>query len=471
MAARSFGLIAYIWKGELASPPANPAQNWIYRNTADKAVYLYDAGAWVLMVRDGQEGPPGGSGYSPQVTVKTETADTYILEITFKQPDGSIATITTPNLRGGSGSGNKQDKIPPASDYHRYIVQQPANGSEAGDITFTKNGDILTLPAPLKLFLQAIGFVSDAAYDELFVNYAAEDFMDTLTFNLTNYDIAHNNYLNLPRIFESGILNGTVYLQGLFRSGISLSARFFCLNIVYRLQNDDGSFTNGSSPLVGSITWIKPSGGTAFNIQNWNILNISAQQINNLVVKTMRGGVGDDKTNDVIGYRKLWKIATIRSPKRQENSLWYADLIEVKLTGSFRGGGFDGNGDPADVEYTIIANEIITCKQNEINTSCKIISGSDAVPAQLNLIIEQQEVNISGSEKYIYYHFWMYKATSSSGLDSNIGYLAINDVNYFGNDGDMADSQIEFFNPAAESKDDISELTGFNVIANGVTGS
>jgi hypothetical protein len=372
---------------------------------------------------------------------------------------------------GGGGGGNKQDKIPKAPDQHRYVIQRPDNTAEAGDITFTKNGDVLTLPEALKAAVQQHGFVSGSVYDDLFVQYAAEDFMDTLTFILNDYDIGNNNYLNLPKVFDTGILNGTIYLQGLFRSGSSLSARFFCLNIVYRLQNDDGSFTNGSSPIVGSIAWVKPSDGRpVFAVQDWNILNISAQQINNLVVKTMRGGVGDDKMNDVVGYKKLWKIATVRSPKRQENSFWYSDLIEVKLTGSFRGGGFDGAGNPADVEYTIIANEIITCQQNAINTSCKIIHNVGSVPSQLNLVIEQQEVPNGDGTKYVYYHFWMYKATSSSGMDSNIGYLALNDVNYFGNDGDMADSQIEFFNPATESKNDISEL-GFSVIASGENAS
>jgi hypothetical protein len=106
MADQSFGYIVYKWRGELASVPANPVQNWVYRNTTDKAVYLYDSGAWVLMVRDGlpsQE--PGPDGYSPQISVKTDTVDTYILEITYKQSDGTIAVITSPNLRGGNGGG------------------------------------------------------------------------------------------------------------------------------------------------------------------------------------------------------------------------------------------------------------------------------------------------------------------------------------------------------------------------------
>jgi len=63
---RSFGFIAYIWKGELASAPASPAQNWVYRNSTNKSVYLYDSGVWTLMVKDGIDGK---NGESPQFQI------------------------------------------------------------------------------------------------------------------------------------------------------------------------------------------------------------------------------------------------------------------------------------------------------------------------------------------------------------------------------------------------------------------
>jgi len=55
----NFGPVAYIWKGELDSPPNNPSQNWVYRDSTDKAVYLYDKGKWALMVKDGIDGSIG----------------------------------------------------------------------------------------------------------------------------------------------------------------------------------------------------------------------------------------------------------------------------------------------------------------------------------------------------------------------------------------------------------------------------
>jgi hypothetical protein len=41
------------------------------------------------------------SGYAPQVTVNTDTEDVYKLDITFRNEDGEIQTLTTPNLKGG----------------------------------------------------------------------------------------------------------------------------------------------------------------------------------------------------------------------------------------------------------------------------------------------------------------------------------------------------------------------------------
>lgn len=112
MAIRSFGLITYLWKGEFASPPANPSQNWVYRNTTDKKVYLYDSGAWKKMIEDGRPGTSGdpgepgnngSDGFSPTITVKEDTATSYILTIMYKDSAGTAQTYDTPNLRGDGG--------------------------------------------------------------------------------------------------------------------------------------------------------------------------------------------------------------------------------------------------------------------------------------------------------------------------------------------------------------------------------
>lgn len=56
--------------------------------------------------KDGADGQDGADGFSPTVTVKTQTADTYILDITDKN-----GTTETPNLKGAKGDkGDKGEK-------------------------------------------------------------------------------------------------------------------------------------------------------------------------------------------------------------------------------------------------------------------------------------------------------------------------------------------------------------------------
>lgn len=54
-----------------------------------------------MLVYDGAKGDTGADGYSPTITVKTSTADTYILTIT--DANGSY---DTPNLKGSGSSGS-----------------------------------------------------------------------------------------------------------------------------------------------------------------------------------------------------------------------------------------------------------------------------------------------------------------------------------------------------------------------------
>lgn len=46
----------------------------------------------------------GEDGYSPTITVKTNTADTYILTVSYKDGNGIIQTYDTPNLKGADGT-------------------------------------------------------------------------------------------------------------------------------------------------------------------------------------------------------------------------------------------------------------------------------------------------------------------------------------------------------------------------------
>lgn len=54
--------ISIVWKGDLASPPGNPKENWCYRDTDNGMVYIYTGTAWELMVVDGSDGADGTDG-------------------------------------------------------------------------------------------------------------------------------------------------------------------------------------------------------------------------------------------------------------------------------------------------------------------------------------------------------------------------------------------------------------------------
>lgn len=51
-----------VWKGDLSAPPANPVKNWVYRDTDNGRVYIYNGTAWALMVADGNDGATGAAG-------------------------------------------------------------------------------------------------------------------------------------------------------------------------------------------------------------------------------------------------------------------------------------------------------------------------------------------------------------------------------------------------------------------------
>lgn len=54
--------MSIVWKGDLANPPANPVKNWVYRDTDNGRVYIFNGTAWELMVVDGSNGIDGADG-------------------------------------------------------------------------------------------------------------------------------------------------------------------------------------------------------------------------------------------------------------------------------------------------------------------------------------------------------------------------------------------------------------------------
>ncbi len=49
--------ISLVWKGTLASPPANPQMNWAYYNYVEKRTYVWDGIRWQVLTRDGDAHP------------------------------------------------------------------------------------------------------------------------------------------------------------------------------------------------------------------------------------------------------------------------------------------------------------------------------------------------------------------------------------------------------------------------------
>ncbi|MCQ2299682.1 MAG: hypothetical protein MJZ81_06125 [Bacteroidales bacterium] len=54
--------LSIVWKGDSATPPANPQTNWAYRDTDNGRVYIYDGTSWKLMTHDGSDGVDGADG-------------------------------------------------------------------------------------------------------------------------------------------------------------------------------------------------------------------------------------------------------------------------------------------------------------------------------------------------------------------------------------------------------------------------
>ena len=54
--------LSIAWKGELTSPPENPQENWVYKDTDNGIVYIYTGTAWEVMTYDGSNGADGAKG-------------------------------------------------------------------------------------------------------------------------------------------------------------------------------------------------------------------------------------------------------------------------------------------------------------------------------------------------------------------------------------------------------------------------
>ncbi len=73
--------VGIVWKGQLATAPANPDYNWAYYNTTDKCSYLWDGSKWTVLA-----GPSAQTEFSVSVV----GSDTFITkEVNFRRVDDS----------------------------------------------------------------------------------------------------------------------------------------------------------------------------------------------------------------------------------------------------------------------------------------------------------------------------------------------------------------------------------------------
>ncbi len=56
--------VSIAWQGSLPAHPATPTLNWAYYNTADGKSYIYNGTSWQVLASDGQIGPQGPAGIS-----------------------------------------------------------------------------------------------------------------------------------------------------------------------------------------------------------------------------------------------------------------------------------------------------------------------------------------------------------------------------------------------------------------------
>lgn len=51
--------ISISYRGEFSTPPSSPQLNWVYRDSDNGYIYIFDGSAWLLMVADGEAGANG----------------------------------------------------------------------------------------------------------------------------------------------------------------------------------------------------------------------------------------------------------------------------------------------------------------------------------------------------------------------------------------------------------------------------
>ncbi len=87
-----------IWKGTLATAPANPEGGWAYYNSTEGISYIYDGTAWQILAKDGADGADG----------QTSTANNNLVTINVTQSGSLINSLydqTSANIKITTAEG------------------------------------------------------------------------------------------------------------------------------------------------------------------------------------------------------------------------------------------------------------------------------------------------------------------------------------------------------------------------------
>jgi len=119
--------LAIIWKGNLATPPENPAVNWVYRDSDNGVVYIWNGLAWEVMILDGDSGYHNANvlAYKRSATMPEDIPGV----VTYHFATGNwTADPLTPTMNGWSQS------IPASNGEPLWVTAATANSLASTDI-------------------------------------------------------------------------------------------------------------------------------------------------------------------------------------------------------------------------------------------------------------------------------------------------------------------------------------------------
>lgn len=183
--------ISIIWKGESADPPADPEVNWVYRDTDNGLVYIYNGIAWELMVQDGVDGSDGSDGASVEVEYSSDGVnwhDTYVSgDIYLRQRVGDGAWSGAVKFVGDDGSDGADAKGVALLASSVTIPTTSRGVPKISTITFTAQLQNIVIPAGGLVWTTSQPGLTLTAIDDYSVSFAVADVtVDSLTVQVSD---------------------------------------------------------------------------------------------------------------------------------------------------------------------------------------------------------------------------------------------------------------------------------------------